>query len=521
MRQARTARSLPPSAEAMLADLAAALGNDNLTRDPAVLARAETATFATDRRILAIARPADRSDVQACLRLANRHRVPLYPVSRGRNWGYGSRVPTADGAVLLSLERLADIQGYDERLGVVSVGPGVSFRQLRDFLRAQGSELMLNAPGSTPEASIVGNTVERGIVQGPRPDRAATVCGFEVVLPDGDCVSTGMAALAESAVAQVQRWGLGPSLDGLFLQSNLGIVTRMTLWLQPLPACFRHLHFSFAEGAAFDAVVDALQALRREGSVATSIGLHNADKILTLSGRYPFEASAGITPLPDGLRRGALAALGGGDWYGELAIQAATEPAVEGLRVRIDEAIGPLVEDLHWSGLNAPGPFFRPLSDGDETAGAALRSSYWRKPAPPPDDPDPDRDACGVIWHAAVVPFRASDLRRCVEIVERQVAAGGFEPGLSLQALDPRCVYAVVSILYDRDVAGEDERAAACYHALSDALSRAGFPPYRLGLLGQSLPPALDPETRALLHRLKRELDPNGILAPGRYDFGA
>ena len=124
-----------------LAAFAAVVGDGHLDCDPNSLRLAETATFVTRQSVAAILRPADRAQVQACVRLANRYGAALYPVSRGRNWGYGSRVPTTDGAIILSLERLRGIADYDERLAHVSVEPGVSFRQLHDFLRGHGSRL--------------------------------------------------------------------------------------------------------------------------------------------------------------------------------------------------------------------------------------------------------------------------------------------------------------------------------------------------------------------------------------------
>src|SRR5258708_6482277 len=80
-----------------------ALGADNVVTDAPSLAAAESATFATRQRVVAILRPKDRSEVQACVRVANATGVPVYPVSRGRNWGYGSRVPPVSNSAVLDL----------------------------------------------------------------------------------------------------------------------------------------------------------------------------------------------------------------------------------------------------------------------------------------------------------------------------------------------------------------------------------------------------------------------------------
>ena len=64
------------------------------------------------------------------MRIANRWKVAVYPISSGRNWGYGSRVPAADGCVLLDLGRMNQIVDFNEELGYVTVEPGVTQAQL-------------------------------------------------------------------------------------------------------------------------------------------------------------------------------------------------------------------------------------------------------------------------------------------------------------------------------------------------------------------------------------------------------
>ena len=54
---------------------------------------------------------------------------------------------------------------------------------------------------------------------------------MEIVLPDGEVIHTGFGRYKASKVSKITRWGVGPHMDGLFSQSNLGIVTQMTFWL--------------------------------------------------------------------------------------------------------------------------------------------------------------------------------------------------------------------------------------------------------------------------------------------------
>jgi 4-cresol dehydrogenase (hydroxylating) len=91
---------------------------------------------------------------------------------------------------------------------------------------------------------------------------------------------------------------------------------------------------------------------------------------------------------------------------------------------------------------------------------------------------------------------------------------------LSCIAHAPRAAYLVAPLSYDRTVAGEDERARECITRTRAQLMAAGYFPPRLDVGSMDLVAEGDEAYRALLRRLKRALDPNDILAPGRYGMG-
>src|SRR5215469_17010792 len=113
---------------------ASVVGPEHVVTSTSQLIAAETGTFATGHRIPAVVRPANRIEVQECVRVANRWRVPVYPISTGRNWGYGSRMPAADGCALLDLGRMNRILDFNEDLAYVTLEPGVTQGQLVEFL---------------------------------------------------------------------------------------------------------------------------------------------------------------------------------------------------------------------------------------------------------------------------------------------------------------------------------------------------------------------------------------------------
>ena len=251
---------------AALAAWAEAIGPDYVVRDAETLRSAGTTTFSTTSKVRAIIRPGTRAEVQECLRIANRCGVPVYPFSTGKNWGYGSRVPVHDG-VLLDLGRMNRIVAFDEDLAYVTIEPGVTQRQLFDYLQERGSSLWMDATGASPDCSIIGNTLERGFGHTPLGDHCGSACGLEVVLPTGECIETGFGRFPGQKATPLHRWGVGPSLDGLFSQSNLAVVTRMTVWLMPAPESFQAFFFMCRDREGLGRVIDAMRPLRLNGTL--------------------------------------------------------------------------------------------------------------------------------------------------------------------------------------------------------------------------------------------------------------
>ena len=514
------APALPPPDEGQtsrlneaLAAWRALLGEEHVTTDAGARAAAETATFATSRPVAALLRPGDIAALRECLVIANRFATPVYPVSAGKNWGYGSRVPAFEGCAIVSLERLDRILDFDERLATITVEPGVTFGQVHRFLRERGSDLMLGAPGSTAEASLIGNVVERGITGGLDGDRATRICALEVVLPDGDIVRTGFSRFPGSAASKLSAHGVGPSLDGLFLQSNLGIVTKMTFWLTPLPKFHQYFSFAIRGAARFGALVDTLQAIRREALIQTNFGLYNAHKMLTYVRRFPAGASQEEALDLSAQPADYLAPLQGCAWFGEGAITAPGEEIGDAKRRLLEARLAASVDLLDFLAPGAANGLV-----GTEV-GDSLASIYWRKAGPVPADPDPDRDGCGLIWICPVAPFRSADLTRCVALLEEGMIAFGFEPIVGIQCHSLRAAHVVASIVYDRARPGDDARALACHDAVLKRLTGEGFIPYRLAAPAMAALPESDGAYGRMLRQLKEALDPGGILAPGRYDL--
>jgi 4-cresol dehydrogenase (hydroxylating) len=503
--------------------------------DPVHLAAAETTTFEIHHSVPLIFRPHSREQVQECMRAANKDGIALYPISSGRNWGYGSSVPTEDGCALLDLSHLNRIVDFNERLGYVTVEPGVTQGQLYAFLKEKKSGLWMDATGSSLDCSLIGNAVERGFGHTPYGDHFSNVCGLEVVLPSGEIVHTGFGGLPGARATEVYRFGVGPSLDGLFSQSNFGIVIRMTIWLMPAPDYFQAYFFQSGEEGSLQQFIEALRPLRMAGTLKSTCHIVNDYKVLNGVQQFPNGEAAPISHKAMELYRKNLKC---GRWNGSGALYGTYRQVAEARRI-LRRALKGKVSQLQFLDdrmIRLATSFAKPyrwLTGMDLSKTLAivrpvyglmkgipsnefLASAYWRKKTPAPQDAEPDRDGCGLIWCAPVAPADGESVAELVSISELALLEGGFEPMISLTMITERSVCCVISIAYDRDAAGEDTRAMTCFKELQRRLVARGYYPYRLGIQAMDLLNA-DTARTAFLRILKSAIDPNNVLAPGRY----
>ena len=192
--------------------------------------------------------PYTAEEVQAVVKVANRYRIPLYPISTGKNLGYGGPSPVYSGSLVLDLKRMDRILNVDVQSATVLVEPGVSFYQLYEYFEENNIPLTMDIPDPA-WGSLVGHALDRGLAHTYSQygrDRWSSRCGMEVVLPTGELIRTGTGAAENTAIWQDHQYGMGPQIDGIFAQSNYGVVTKMGFWLRPAHEGFRRGRVHFA-----------------------------------------------------------------------------------------------------------------------------------------------------------------------------------------------------------------------------------------------------------------------------------
>ncbi len=183
--------------------------------------------------------PTTVEEVQSIVRTANRYKVPLYPISTGRDLGYGGSAPAYSGCVVVDLKRMNRVLEVNEDNASCLVEPGVSYFDLYRYIEERGLKVWVDVP-DPGWGSPVGNALDRGggYTRPQFRNHFDAHCGMEVVLPNGELMRTGMGALPGAKTWQQYKSGFGPWIDGMFSQSCYGIVTKMGFWLMPRPEAY-------------------------------------------------------------------------------------------------------------------------------------------------------------------------------------------------------------------------------------------------------------------------------------------
>jgi FAD/FMN-containing dehydrogenase len=527
--------------EAAVREWEALLGAGQVIQGPAVQEAYGHDASGNERRIPAALRVTRGADVPELMRIATRHRVPVYPISTGRNWGYGTSLPAQDDCVIVDLSGLNRILHFDPEFGAVTLEPGVTQGMLADFLDQGNHPFLVPVTGAGPTCSLLGNALERGYGVTPYTDHFGAVTDLEAVLADGSIYKTALREAGGDELARLFKWGLGMYSPGLFTQSGLGVVTQMTILLARRPECVKVCLFSLKDDALLEPAVERIRSIlsRLQGTVG-AINLMNQHRVLAMSAPYPADQldPQGIIP------PSVIQALGGqyqilpwtgfGTLYGTKGMVAAAQKEIK----RLLSGVASRLLFISPSGARTlarvaggiPGAGGKRLAS---TAGTLAKSlelvagrpnetalplAYWRNPNPPKGPlRDPSRDGCGLMWYAPLVPMRPAGVRAYVNMVKEIAPKHRMEPLITFTTISDKLFDSTVPLVFERHLPEAVANASACYRELFDSGRAKGWLPYRVGINTMETLAKLQPQSGAFHARLRKDLDPHNILAPGRY----
>lgn len=251
--------------ESWVIGLSDLLGPDRVSSDPEVLLAHAGDKWTAGHMPDVVVFPSDTAGVSAVMRYAAGHGIPV--TTRGAGVGYvGGCVPVC-GGVALSMMRMNRILGIHPEDGVAVVQPGVITRDLQQAARSVGWEYPPD-PASLKECSIGGNIATNA--GGPRCLKYGVtrsyVLGLEVVLADGRVLRTG---------GRLHKNKTGFDLVGLFTGSEgmLGVITEATLRLIPKPPCRAMLAAVFPD---FQGAAAAVNGILNGGHLPSALEITDA-----------------------------------------------------------------------------------------------------------------------------------------------------------------------------------------------------------------------------------------------------
>ncbi len=448
-----------------------------------------------------ILRPRKAEEVQEIVQLANQKGIALVPRSSTGPRSRGDTVPQAKDSVIVDLSGMTEILRLDVRNKVAMIQPGVTFGALQDACAKVG--LRVPVP-LLPMAStsVMGAYLEREPHTIPKYhwDMSDPICCLEVIFGSGHLFRTGSAAgpgtlEQQWAAGQAQKTPMGPSQTDFMKivqgsQGTMGIATWATIKLELMPQAQKGF---FVGAAKLEDVEDFTYALMRA--------------------RMPDECLI--------LNRVALAAImtkdaAGRDRLAENLPEWVLFYAVAGYERLPQERVDYLTRDI---ADIAAACNVKPVEQL-ATIQARTFLGLLSRPGPEPYWKTRHEGACREIFFLNTLDRAQDFVKACRAECDRQgFAESGL--GIYIQPIQQgRNVHIEFDLMYPPEDPASVERVKTLYQDISTGASElGGFFSRPYGLWSDLAYPKC-PDTVKALGKVKRILDPAGIMNPGKLCFG-
>lgn len=501
---------LPTIPEQMIDELAAVVGEDSIHierekvdefKDPYGFPGDQT--YAAS----AVVQPTSTEQVQEIMRIANRFEIPVWPHSQGRNVGHGGPSPRVRGSIQIGFQKMNRVLEINDELAYAVVEPGVRWFDLYDAVKAAGFSLMTPCP-DLGWGSVIGNSMDSGHTYQFYGADYMFPTGFEVVLPDGELLRTGAGAVPDSKVWHLYKRSLGPSLDPLFVQSNLGIVTRMGVWLKRLPEAYAPVMLSIAEDEDLELAIDTLRELRLEGHLEGVPTLYSTLRAAVMLRDEP-GASPGL--LTEAQVREIGERAGVGAWAARAAVWGDAEIVRIRLR-RIKDAwlkipSGAVVSPRTY----APDEYDQIVYSADQImVGIPTLKAIENVPA-----------HVAHVDFSPIVPMQGTEVRFVTDEIRRHLNAWGLNFSAAVMLTGERSGVVLSGVRYDKTDSAAVRNAFDVVKGMVSELGKHGYGVCRPHLefmdLAASQYSFNDHAYKRFVEKIKDALDPKGILSPGRH----
>ncbi|KAF2794623.1 vanillyl alcohol oxidase [Melanomma pulvis-pyrius CBS 109.77] len=468
----------------------------------------------------AAVRPKNIEELRRVLNISNEYNIPVWTFSRGKNLGYGGPAPRVNGCIALDLHRMNKILEVNAEYSYAVVEPGVTFTELYDYCVEHKLKVWPSVP-SLGWGSVVGNTLDRGTGFTPTATHHQHICGVEAMLANGELVRTGQFAVSGSPSSHLSKFTFGPSIEGLFLQSNLGIVTKMGIWLTPAPQAFMSCSFDMPDFEDVETIVDVFGPLRRDGLLPNTVYVSNLVEWLGMMGKRE-ELWPESGPIPEWRLKELQKQLDIGYWNAKFGLYGARDVIqahFEELKkiVALKAPKGRLTGDI----FSAPdGETLDPASVPDPHGGFFVgMPSLWSLPMVKFRLP---KDGGGIGAHydySPIIPSSGATVLEWVKTAKSICEAESFDLFCDF-FMHERHVIFVNMMTFDKTNLAHRQAVETIFANLFEEGRKRGYSKYRSHINTMDLVAGLydfnDHAYRRFVETIKDAVDPNGILSPGK-----
>lgn len=492
-------------------DVASCIGADAVdTTDVTRIRFGENTLPSRSRQPSGVIFPASTKDVVTVVEAANRRKVSLFPISTGNNIGVGSRSPVRAGHCVLDLgRRMNKIIEVNEVLGYAVIEPGVTFQALHDELKRLGDKLMISPTSGPPLGGILGNAMDKGAGYGPYFDHFGMLCGMDVVLGNGQVIRTGDGSLNSKSLLNfhVSKYSFGPILDGLFAQSNFEIVTRAAIWLMPRPPSIQSFHFAFLDDSDLETAIDLIRPLKMSNFVPTLCRLTNDLYLIGTEDKNPEYTPGTNKAISAGARKELQKKHGVGAWNVSGAFFGPSPAAIE-----------PMIDRVKTHFTQAGRARFIPHAEAEKMPPYKIAiDAFTGRPSQGELGLLDWRPGGGNSWFTPGTPMLGAAARELDAVARRIYDEQGMD-FIIMHVASARFARGLHVMVWNKENDDENARADACYRRLVVEFANRGVGVGRAPTDYQDQHMSLlMPSFQDACRSIKRALDPQGVIAPGKY----